>query len=102
MNWATENLSFGAKGTNTSGPTAVNVFGKANPSKLTLHIGQATMLANLSQLSKPKFSGKAHEWQQFGKEWEQFLRLQESLGSTPDETKLAMLKTCVDETTQKR
>ena len=79
----------------------VNVIGEGNPNRLTFHIGQATMLASLSQQSKPKFSGKAHEWQQFGREWEQFMRLQDSLGDTPDETKLALLKTCLDETTQK-
>ena len=62
------------------------------------------LLQILGNISQPKFTGKSDDWEQFAKDWQEYIRVISTLvpgGSLPDVLLLQVLKGCLDEATKK-
>ena len=58
----------------------------------------------LGTMVPPKFSGLADDWQQFAKEWQEYVRVLGTIavgGELPDVLLLQALKGCLDDATKK-
>ena len=57
----------------------------------------------LGAMGQPKFSRKSDDWQQFAKDWQEYIRVLATLapgGEVPDVILLQALKGCLDEATK--